>query len=72
MAITANITKGTKIASHTYLVKSAAAFMTAIAKITFLKRQIKIKNEIAAIDQLVYAIASSHPLLFLLLQSGLN
>ena len=43
-----NITKGTSDASQTYLVKSAAAFITAIANETFFIMQTKIKKEITA------------------------
>ena len=40
-----NITNGTIALSQTYLVKSAAAFMTAIAREIFLKKQTKIKKD---------------------------
>jgi hypothetical protein len=48
-----NITKGTKIASQTYLVKSAAAFMTAIANETYLNMQMKRIKVSPAMTQLV-------------------
>lgn len=46
--ITTNMNNGTIDASQTYLVKSAAAFMTAIARVILLIKQTKIKRDKAS------------------------
>jgi hypothetical protein len=48
-----NKTKGTNAASHTCLVKSAAAFITAIARVIFLKIQKNINKDRTSIDHAV-------------------